>query len=190
MQMAAHCADLARDQRLALVWRLLSYLFLFLVVNLVTNVARAVLQSTAVPSVIGRLVFTLLYISGILGLTYVYRRFIDRRSWLGIALPPFHKRLLERQDYPYSLWELMVFDCHLRFLIASYRLWSVSVASLAAACTAPGNAGRAVKGVRGTSSTGSGTRCRLGLEQSHLNSGSFVYTDHYQRSEGGGDVIA
>lgn len=107
-----------------------------------------------------------------------------------IALPPLHKRLLEQQDYPYSLWELMAFDCHLRFLIASCRLWSVSVASLGAACPAPGNAGRAVKGVRGTSSTGGGARCRLGVEQSHLSSGSFVYTDHYQRSEGGEDVIA
>jgi membrane protease YdiL (CAAX protease family) len=45
--------------------------------------------------VICRLVFTLLYISGILGLTYVYRRSVDRRSWQGIALPPLHRRLLD-----------------------------------------------------------------------------------------------
>src|SRR2546422_2457443 len=95
MQIAARRAFLTQDHRLALVWRLLSYLVLFIVVNLVANVARVVLQSVGVPSVIGRLVFTLLYISGILGLTYMYRRSVDRRSWQGIALPPLHKRLLD-----------------------------------------------------------------------------------------------
>src|SRR5438105_13556493 len=93
MQIAARRAFLTQDHRLALVWRLLSYLFLFIVVNLVANVARVVLESVGVPSVMGRLVFTLLYISGTLGLTYGYRRFIDRRSWQGIALPPLNKSL-------------------------------------------------------------------------------------------------
>jgi membrane protease YdiL (CAAX protease family) len=95
MQTAARRAFLTQDSRLAVFWRLLSYLVLFMVVNLVANVARVVLQSVGIPSVIGRLVFTLLYISGILGLTYVYRRSIDRRSWQGIVLPPLHKRLLD-----------------------------------------------------------------------------------------------
>jgi membrane protease YdiL (CAAX protease family) len=95
MQIAVRRAFLAPDHRLALVWRLLSYLVLFIVGNLVANVARVVLQSVGVPSVICRLVFTLLYICGILGLTYVYRRSIDRRSWQGIALPSLHKRLLD-----------------------------------------------------------------------------------------------
>src|SRR5947209_11366662 len=93
MQIAMRRAFLTQDHRLALVWRLISYLFLFIVVNLLANVARVILESVGVSSVIGRLVFTLLYISGTLGLTYVYRRFIDRRSWQGIALPPLHKRL-------------------------------------------------------------------------------------------------
>ena len=93
MQIAARRAFLTQDHRLALVWRLLSYLFFFIVVNLVANVARVVLEGVGVPSVIGRLVFTLLYISGTLGLTYGYRRFIDRRSWQGIALPPLNKGL-------------------------------------------------------------------------------------------------
>ncbi len=93
MQIAARRAFLTQDHRLALVWRLLSYLFLLLVVNLVANVARVVFEGVGVPSVIGRLVFTLLYISGTLGLTYAYRRFIDRRSWQGIALPPLYKGL-------------------------------------------------------------------------------------------------
>jgi membrane protease YdiL (CAAX protease family) len=43
--------------------------------------------------VLSRLVFTLLYLSGTLGLTYGYRRYIDQRSWQGIALPPLHKHL-------------------------------------------------------------------------------------------------
>ena len=93
MQIAARRAFLTQDHRLALVWRLLSYLFFFIVVNLVANVARVVLEGVGVPSVLARLVFTLLYISGTLGLTYAYRRFIDRRSWQGIALPPLHKGL-------------------------------------------------------------------------------------------------
>src|SRR5438874_11788110 len=93
MQIAARRAFLTQDHRLALVWRLLSYLFLFIVVNLVANVARVILASVGVPSVIGRLVFTLLYISGTLGLTYGYRRFIDRRPWQGLDLPPLHKQL-------------------------------------------------------------------------------------------------
>src|SRR5439155_1530278 len=93
MQTATRRAFLTQDSRLAVFWRLLSYLVLFIVVNLVANVARVVLQSVGVPSVICRLVFTLLYISGILGLTYVYRRSIDRRSWQGIALPALHRGL-------------------------------------------------------------------------------------------------
>jgi hypothetical protein len=95
MPIAVRRADLPQDHRLALVWRLLSYLFFFLVVNLLANVVRVVLESVGVPSVIGRLVFTLLYISGTLGLTSVYRRFIDRRSWSGIALRPLHQGLLD-----------------------------------------------------------------------------------------------
>ena len=86
MQIAARRVFLTQDHRLALVWRLLSYLFFFIVVNLLASVVRVVLEGAGVPTVIGRLVFTLLYISGTLGLTYVYRRFIDRRSWSGIAL--------------------------------------------------------------------------------------------------------
>jgi CAAX protease family protein len=93
MHIAARRAFLTQDHRLALVWRLLSYLFFFIVVNLLASVVRIVLEGAGVPSVVGRLVFTLLYISGTLGLTYGYRRFIDRRSWQGIALPPLHKGL-------------------------------------------------------------------------------------------------
>ena len=66
MQIAARRAFLAQDHRLALAWRLLSYLFLFIVVNLLANVVRVVLEGVGVPSVIGRLVFTLLYINSLM----------------------------------------------------------------------------------------------------------------------------
>ena len=79
--------------RLALFWRLLGYLFLFIVVNLLANVARVGAQALGIPPAIGRLVFTLLYIGGVLGLTYAYRRFIDRRPWQGIALPALSQHL-------------------------------------------------------------------------------------------------
>ena len=87
-------AFLTQDNRLALFWRLLSYLFFFVVVNFLASVVRSVLESVGLPLVLSQLVFTLLYISGILGLTYVYRRSIDRRSWQGIALLPLNKHLL------------------------------------------------------------------------------------------------
>ena len=66
MQIAARRADLPQDHRLALVWRRLSYLFFFLVVNLLAKVVRVVLEGVGVPSVIGRLVFTPLNISGLM----------------------------------------------------------------------------------------------------------------------------
>ena len=84
---------LTQPYRLALFWRLLGYLFLFIVVNLLANVARVGAQALGIPPAIGRLVFTLLYIGGVLGLTYAYRRFIDRRPWQGIGLPALYQHL-------------------------------------------------------------------------------------------------
>jgi len=66
---------------------------LFIVVNLLANLARVGLQALGLTSLISRLVFTLVYIGGVLGLTYVYRHFIDRKPWSGIALPPLNERL-------------------------------------------------------------------------------------------------
>jgi hypothetical protein len=48
MQIAGRRAFLTQDHRLALVWRLLSYLFFFIVVNLLASVVRIVLEGAAV----------------------------------------------------------------------------------------------------------------------------------------------
>src|SRR5215212_6934575 len=81
--------------RLGLVWRLLSYLVCFITVNLFANLARVSLQALGVPALIDRFIFTLLYITGVIGLTYVYRHTIDRRPWQGLALPPISQRWLD-----------------------------------------------------------------------------------------------
>jgi membrane protease YdiL (CAAX protease family) len=73
--------------RLALVWRLLIYLVLFIATNLVANTARVGLESLGAPRVVARFFFTFVYVGGVLGLTYVYRRRVDRRSWEAVGLP-------------------------------------------------------------------------------------------------------
>jgi len=83
----------AHLRRLPLFWRILSYLFLFVLVNLLANLARVGLDALGLPSPASRFAFTLTYITGVLGLTYVYRRSIDRKPWSGIALPPLKGRI-------------------------------------------------------------------------------------------------
>jgi membrane protease YdiL (CAAX protease family) len=95
MVITKHNAFGAPAPRLGLVSRLLSYLVCFIVVNLLANIARVGVQMLGAPALIGRLVFTLLYITGIIGLTSVYRHSIDRRPWQGMALPPLRKRWLD-----------------------------------------------------------------------------------------------
>ncbi len=73
--------------RLPLVWRLVTYLVLFIAANLIANTARVGLESLGTPRVIARFIFTLVYIGGVLGLTYAYRRRVDRRPWEDIGLP-------------------------------------------------------------------------------------------------------
>jgi membrane protease YdiL (CAAX protease family) len=76
----------AQPRRLPLFWRVLSYLFLFVLVNLVANLARVGLDTLHVPSLITRLVFALVYIGGVLGITFIYRRFVDARPWSALSL--------------------------------------------------------------------------------------------------------
>jgi len=76
----------AHLHRMPLFWRILSYLFSFVLVNLLANLARVGLDTLGLPSLASRMAFTLVYIAGVLGLTYVYRRSIDRKPWSGIAL--------------------------------------------------------------------------------------------------------
>ena len=80
-------------RRLPLFWRVLSYLFSFVLVNLLANLARIGLDALGMPSLASRFAFTLVYIAGVLGLTYVYRRSIDRKPWADIALPPLKARM-------------------------------------------------------------------------------------------------
>ena len=83
----------SKAHRLPLFWRILSYLFLFVVVNLLANLARVGMDALGLPPLASRLAFALVYIGGVVYLTYLYRRFIDRESWSGVALPALHNHL-------------------------------------------------------------------------------------------------
>lgn len=83
------------DRRLAVGWRLLGYLLGFMAVNLVANTVRVALDGAGLPLLATRLVFAVLAIGGTLGLTIVFRRAIDHRSWQGVALPPPRAHLRE-----------------------------------------------------------------------------------------------
>lgn len=76
--------------RLPLFWRILIYLFLFILVNLLANLARVGLDALGMPPLMPRLAFTLVYIVCVFSLTYVYRRSVDRKAWSDIGLPPFN----------------------------------------------------------------------------------------------------
>ena len=78
----------AQHRRLPLFWRILSYLFLFILVNLLANLSRVELDALGMPPLMTRLVFTLVYVAGVFGLTYMFRRSIDRKAWSDIGLPP------------------------------------------------------------------------------------------------------
>jgi membrane protease YdiL (CAAX protease family) len=81
------------DRRLAAGWRVLGYLLGFVLVNLVANTVRVALAGAGLPGLVARLAFALLAIGGTLGLTVVFRRAIDRRSWAGVALPPLRPHM-------------------------------------------------------------------------------------------------
>jgi membrane protease YdiL (CAAX protease family) len=76
------------DRRLALFWRVLLYVVLFFAVALASNAIGAGLRRLGLPGVMVTPVFAVTYISGLLGMTYLYRRRVDRRDWRGMALPP------------------------------------------------------------------------------------------------------
>jgi membrane protease YdiL (CAAX protease family) len=85
----------AKLRRLPLFWRILSYLFLFILVNLLANLARVGLDALGLPPLLTRLAFTLVYIAGVLGLTYIYRRSVDRKAWSDIGLPALTAQILQ-----------------------------------------------------------------------------------------------
>ena len=83
----------AQLRRMPLFWRILSYLFLFILVNLLANLARVGLDALGLPPLLTRLAFTLVYIAAVLGLTYFYRRSVDRKAWSDIGLPALNRHI-------------------------------------------------------------------------------------------------
>ena len=73
------------DRRLGLFWRLLVYLFLFM---LVLGTAQSALVSLderelPLPQTIGGGFYLIVASTGIIGVTALSRRFLDRRPWQG-----------------------------------------------------------------------------------------------------------
>jgi CAAX protease family protein len=83
------------DRRLALFWRVLLYVVLFFAVALASNAVGVGLRAVGLPGVVVTFMYAGVYISGVLGLTYSYRRRVDRRDWRGMALPPPSGRWLD-----------------------------------------------------------------------------------------------
>lgn len=73
--------------RMPLFWRIFSYLFMFILVNLLANLGRVGLGALGLPSLISRLAFVIIYIAGVIGLTLIYRQAIDRKPWMTMGLP-------------------------------------------------------------------------------------------------------
>jgi uncharacterized protein len=72
------------EGRLALVWRLIGYFVAWFAVMVVTNQLRLSEDGAAAGPQAWN---AALYISGVLAVTWVFRRFVDRRPWAGIGLP-------------------------------------------------------------------------------------------------------
>jgi membrane protease YdiL (CAAX protease family) len=85
----------SQDGRLRLFWRLLSYTVLLFVIALVANQVHYFLKQPDSPSLLAELAFAVIYLAGVLGLTALYRRRLDRRPWSGMALPPLRRRWLD-----------------------------------------------------------------------------------------------
>jgi membrane protease YdiL (CAAX protease family) len=83
------------DRRLGLFWRLLVYLFLFMIVLGTTQRALVSLdeRELSLPETIGGAFYLVAGSAGIIGITALSRRFLDRRPWQGIALPHIGKRI-------------------------------------------------------------------------------------------------
>jgi membrane protease YdiL (CAAX protease family) len=77
----------AKDGRIRLFWRLISYTVLFLVIGLAANQVHRFLKCPDSPSCLAEIVFAAIFILGVLGLTGFYRLFVDKRPWSGMAIP-------------------------------------------------------------------------------------------------------
>ncbi|MFL7791461.1 MAG: lysostaphin resistance A-like protein [Anaerolineae bacterium] len=85
----------AQDGRFRLFWRLLSYVVLFLVVGLMANMIHSFFAQPDSPSLVAEFAFAVGFISGILGLTYLYRRRLDQRPWSGMTLSSLWKHRID-----------------------------------------------------------------------------------------------
>ena len=85
------------DRRLGLFWRLLIYLFLFMIVLGFAQRALVSLdeRELPLPETIGGTFYLVAGSAGIIGITALSRRFLDRRPWQGIALPHVGKSILQ-----------------------------------------------------------------------------------------------
>lgn len=83
------------DRRLGLFWRLLMYLFLFMLVLGIAQHALVSLDERELPllETIGGVFYLVAGSVGIIGITALSRRFLDRRPWQGIALPHIGKSI-------------------------------------------------------------------------------------------------
>jgi membrane protease YdiL (CAAX protease family) len=88
------------DRRPALVWRVLGYAILFGVVltlrGPLASISNPVLTRALPPSILfpaSEVVLVAASIAATVGLTYLFRRFVDRRPWAGMGLPsPWRRR--------------------------------------------------------------------------------------------------
>jgi membrane protease YdiL (CAAX protease family) len=78
----------APDRRVAIVWRLLSYVVAFLLVVVLTAGLGEGLEAAGIPELLAALTAAPIYVAAIVGMTIVWRRYLDRRPWSGMALPP------------------------------------------------------------------------------------------------------
>jgi membrane protease YdiL (CAAX protease family) len=85
----------SHEGRLRLSWRLILYVFLMLAVDLAANVILEVLNRPDSPSLAAQLSFAAAAIPGVLGLTVLFRKRLDRRSWDGMALPNPRNRWID-----------------------------------------------------------------------------------------------
>jgi hypothetical protein len=79
---------ITRDRRLGLFWRLLVYLFLFMIVLGTAQQALVSLndRELSLPQITGGVFYLIVASGGIIAVTALSRRFLDRRPWRGIAL--------------------------------------------------------------------------------------------------------
>jgi hypothetical protein len=82
------------DGRLALLWRLVGFILLFGACLWLRGRLHSFLESRALQLGAGTFGFALVelmvavvVIGATIGLTFMFRRFVDRRSWAGMAMP-------------------------------------------------------------------------------------------------------